>query len=129
LSKEELMSRYEIYIEQYERIIDFESKLSLEMASTMILPAVLEYLKFLSDSVKSSSTKSSGIKKLHKNMSYKTEQLISGINALSALIGAKDKSKIISTMNKLREIVDVLEGIVPVQLWPLPSYASMLFLM
>jgi glutamine synthetase type III len=32
-------------------------------------------------------------------------------------------------MIKMRETVDGLEGLVPDDLWPLPSYAEMMFMM
>ena len=35
------------------------------------------------------------------------------------------KNNVIPLMNKLREAVDEMEGIVPSKLWPLPSYGEM----
>ncbi|HPN88597.1 MAG TPA: glutamine synthetase III [Candidatus Omnitrophota bacterium] len=43
LSKEELKSRYEVYVETYQTIIDYEAKLSADMAKIKIIPTVVAY--------------------------------------------------------------------------------------
>ena len=42
--------------------------------------------------------------------------------------GAAYRDKVIPAMNALRETADALEDIVDACLWPLPTYAEMLFL-
>ena len=43
LSKRETLSRMDIYLEQYCKTINVESKLVVEMAKTMIFPAAIRY--------------------------------------------------------------------------------------
>ena len=43
LSKRELESRMDIYLEQYVKTLNVESKLVVEMGKTMIFPAAIRY--------------------------------------------------------------------------------------
>ena len=45
----ELRSRYEVFMEEYEKKIQIEASLTLQIAKTMILPAVVKYIKQLGD--------------------------------------------------------------------------------
>ena len=51
LNKIEVLSRYEVYKEQYEMAIDVEAKLTSDIAKTMLLPVALEQLSELADTV------------------------------------------------------------------------------
>src|SRR5262249_22627808 len=44
LSPRELHSRYEIFLEQYVKTVQVESKLTVKLATTTILPAAVKYL-------------------------------------------------------------------------------------
>ena len=57
-----------------------------------------------------------------------TEETIAGADALEAAIHKHDAAKTNAAMLKLRESVDALEGLVPADAWPLPSYAEMLLM-
>ena len=60
-----------------------------------------------------------------------TDQALTAVKKLeSSLDGhGHNASKIIAAMNELRSSIDPLEGLVPHDLWPLPSYAEMMFMM
>jgi len=47
---------------------------------------------------------------------------------LEAALIKHDAAKIFSGMAKLRESIDELEGLVPANIWPLPSYAEILLM-
>ncbi len=51
LSKEELKSRYEVYVETYQTIIDYEAKLSADMAKIKIIPTVVAYQEELANTI------------------------------------------------------------------------------
>ncbi|MBN2407470.1 MAG: glutamine synthetase III [Elusimicrobia bacterium] len=132
LSKSELHSRYEIYKEQYERTITIEAGVALDMARTLIVPVALDYQRELADTLR-------GIKEI-KCASGNTEELLKGICALTEKTLEKSKtlekaiagnsiSDMISVMSELREAVDALEALIPAQIWPLPSYTEMMFMM
>ena len=48
---------------------------------------------------------------------------------LDSTATAQKPNAVIEAMNELRVPVDTLEGIIPADMWPLPSYAEMLFML
>ena len=62
---------------------------------------------------------------LADEMSSLLEQMVSGVASLEA---AGDAAGQIAAMNDLRVVVDALESLVPADLWPMPTYAEMLFI-
>lgn len=131
LSKEELASRRNIYEEQYEQIIMIEASVALKMARTMIVPVALEYQSSLAESVadmKDCGCKAEGTLDLLKEVSGETEKMMKGIKKLEASLEGKPSEQI-EAMNELRVAVDRLEELLPDEIWPLPSYAEMLFMM
>ena len=131
LTKKELNSRYEVYKETYEIILDFEGRLSADMAKTMILPGVIEYQDRLAETIKSvesiNKTKAVASRRLLKEITKQAELALVCVEKLEAIVKKGDGVKIKEAMEKLRVPIDVLEGLVPADIWPLPSYAEMLF--
>ncbi len=148
-SKREIEGRYNTKLEQYVTALEIESETFLNIAYTMILPAALGYKAQLIDTVK-------GIKELDTLLpkgSAKTEvellkTVISDIDKIesgckdikSALEKAEEiedlekKAKfvadnIVDLLNDVRVPIDALEKIVPDNVWPLPKYSEMLFIM
>ncbi|MBD3380078.1 MAG: glutamine synthetase type III [Candidatus Omnitrophica bacterium] len=131
LTPEELASRHDIYEEQYEETITIEASVALKMARTMIVPIALEYQSSLAgtiDDMKTCGCKSDGTMDLLKEVGGETEKMLKGIKELEAALGGKASEKI-DAMNELRVAVDRLEELLPDEIWPLPSYAEMLFMM
>lgn len=134
LTSRELHSREEIYIEQYEGVVNVEANLVTEMAKTMILPAAVRYLGELADTA--TKTKAAGVKpetSSIKTLAGKISSLESSIASLekahSSASSVKDWAHgVLPAMLKVREVVDDLEGIVADDLWPLPTYQEMLFI-
>ncbi len=148
-SKREIEGRYNTKLEQYVTALEIESETFLNIAYTMILPAALSYKAQLIDAVK-------GIKELDTLLpkgSAKTEvellkTIISDIDKIetgcqdikSALEKAEEiedlekKAKfvadnIVDLLNDVRVPIDALEKVVPDNVWPLPKYSEMLFIM
>ncbi len=132
LTKKELTSRYDVYLETYETIIAYEATLAADMAKTTILPAAMDYQIELAETIKSvesiNKTKLTASRKLLKDLSSKTETAIMAIASLEKSLAGGSAQKMKVDMDVLREIIDVLEGLVPAGSWPLPSYAEMLFM-
>ncbi len=132
LSKKELESRYGVYSEIYQTIIKYEADLSVEMARTLIIPVALEYSSNLAETIKSvegvSKTKSTESRGILKEVSSLTEKAIGAAAKLEKAAVGSSTSKVKSSMADLRKTVDALEGLVPAEIWPLPSYAEMLFI-
>lgn len=131
LSKTELLSRHETYVEQYQTILDYEARLAVYMAKTYILPAVFEYTDLLADAIKNTEGLTEGkaaqSRKLLKEISGLTERALQAADKTDQAVGG-DSKKILAAMAELRGAVDELEGLVPATNWPLPTYAEMLFL-
>ena len=129
LTEKELHSRYEIYKETYEKIVEIEAGVVLTMAKTMIIPAVISAQGELAatiETVKACKGKTTGSQTMLKAICDETESLF---NAVAVLEKAHGAAKLIAGMSKVRTSVDALEKMVPQEFWPIPSYAEMLFMM
>ena len=143
LSKAELHARTEVLLEAYSMQINIEAMTMLNIAKRQILPVAVKYSGCLADAV--NSVKSTGIDAVtQRSMLEKMSELISSADkALKGLeevvkkcakiedVSAKAEScrdDVIPAMCELRKFVDELEMNVDADLWPLPTYAEMLFL-
>ncbi len=142
LSKRELESRLEVYLEMYAKHINIEAKASIQMAKTLYIPAVISYTAELAETV--NRLKAAGapanvqtellrkVSGLLEQASAKTEKLVEAREAADGQSSAHAKAhafrdKVFTAQASLREDIDALEQIVPKDLWPVPSYADMLF--
>ncbi|HNR93009.1 MAG TPA: glutamine synthetase III [Kiritimatiellia bacterium] len=132
LSERELASRYEVYIEAYHRVVKIEARCAVTMARTMIAPAAIRAQTELAGNIKSvkeAGGSAAGAQSLLEEICRHTEMMLSAIKSLESRIAEDDVSGMISATLALREPVDELEGLLPDDAWPLPSYAEMLFMM
>lgn len=145
LSKVELHSRYEIFLENYVKQVNIEALTMLEMAKRQILPAVIKYTGELAEtinSVKSASSKASTTaqEKLLVEVSTILGSFHDDIEALEKAVDGAEKisgdslkhaeyhrDSVFVAMSKLRENADKLEPLVDKKIWPLPSYSDLLF--
>ena len=130
LTETEVASRYEINKHAYTTVLVLEGDCAATIARTQLIPAAIEYQKQLADTIKSvgAAGKTTGQKKILKEVSGLIEQSLSDCDALEAALSKHDAAKIFSIMAKLRVSIDELEGLVPANFWPLPSYAEMLLM-
>jgi glutamine synthetase len=139
LTPRELHSRYDIYVEQYNKYVNVEAKLTAKIAKTTILPAALGYLGTLGQGI--ASAKAGGLSvstKLGEQVSSLTAELEKAIGALESASAhtAKDaldeakhlRDKVLPAMLAVRSAADALEGVVADEAWPLPTYQEMLFI-
>lgn len=143
LTKAELHARADILLENYSMTINIEARTMLDMAKRQILPAATVYSGKLADSINSASSVGSYIT-AQKKMLGKVCDLInsfydniesleaasSKVSAMGDVIKQAEKSRdeVIPAMNKVRSDADELEKIIDAKIWPLPTYAEMLFL-
>jgi glutamine synthetase len=142
LSKAELKARTEILLDAYSMTINIEAKTTLNIAQRQILPVAIEYSGKLAKAAERISNAGSD-PSTQKKILDKTCQLITELNnAIEELKkAAADTSDIdntakkaenfrdsvIGAMNMVRKAADSLEMIVDAKIWPLPTYAEMLF--
>ncbi len=141
-SHKELHSRYDIYVETYAKQINIEALAAIDMVKKQFLPAGIEYATFLADSIGSfnavsvyASVQEDLLKKLnaliassYKNLA-KLESAVVKTQAIGGVVKKAEsyRDKVIPAMQDLRKDIDALEMIVPRDMWPVPSYADLLF--
>jgi len=134
LSREEFKARMEVYKGAYNRTIHIEANCALTMAKTMIAPLAIEYQSNLADTINSVSDvdkkmPQTASRKLLNDVCGETENVLIAIDKLEkVLVAKKVAEEIISAMKELRKPVDALEGLLPYDMWSLPSYAEMMFI-
>ena len=140
LSKRELASRQEIYLERYCKDIGTESKLTLSLARKYILPAAYRYQGELATTA--SAVKAAGIDTDNQTLakvSSLVSELESASNELDKAISHEAtgsvlkhaehfRDHVIPAMLGVRKVADALEAVISDDLWPLPTYQEMLFI-
>lgn len=141
-TRAELESREEILYETYAKTINIEALTMIDMASKQILPAVIRYTRTLADTV--IAVREAGAEpQVQSDLLKETSRLLAEAKkALEALKAADEeaaampegkeqaffyKDVVRKAMEALRTPVDALETIVDKDVWPLPSYADMMF--
>jgi len=130
LSKRELESRYEVWIEQYAIRANIEAETTFSIAKTMILPAALRHLALIGES---------GVSAIEAEVRSLVDELVAALGELEAANAYPDhlegmdlalhaRDKQIAAMANVREAADKLEKVVADDLWPLPKYEEMLFI-
>lgn len=143
-TKEEIESRYEIWLESYSKILNIESNTIVEMVQKDFLPSVFAYIDKVAATavakksvVSDVSTASEG--KLIKELSQLADEISTGLETLKAdtakalatedpLANAKAyQTVVLSDMDELRKSVDAAETLIPDALLPYPTYDKLLF--
>jgi len=142
LNAREVHARYDIMVEQYIKTVNVEGQLMVLMANRYILPAALEYLKHVGQSVaavKAAGGKSVQGKKMLDWLTKKTDEFKTRADKLEHALaheggGSAEKHAkhfrdvVIPSMVALRESGDELELAIPHETWPLATYREMLFI-
>ena len=134
LSETELKSRYVILCEQYEKHLNVEANLVSEIAQTKIFPLAAAYAASLAEGV--AKMKAAGVATSTVTLE-KVAALVSQLEKDMTMLQSVHKAahevsdwtfKVLPAMNKVRATVDDLEGLLPDEVWPLPTYQEMLFI-
>ena len=132
LSKTEMLSRWEVGREAYDRRIRIEAGISLEIARSMVRPVVADEFSRLATAL--GQAKSDGLKSGLRGLTAFSLKLGAGLDDLHVKCDALEKSLAgesaaaqIAAMRDLRKTVDRMEGLVDDKRWPLPKYREILF--
>jgi glutamine synthetase len=130
LSKRELESRFEVWIEQYALRANIEAETTFSIAKTMLLPAALRHLALIGEA---------GVSSLEADVRGLVDELVMALDALEKAnaepvelegldlaLFARDEQ--LAKSGTVREVADKLEKVVADDLWPLPKYEEMLFI-
>ena len=143
-TKEEIESRYEIWLESYSKILNIESNTMVEMVQKDFLPSVFAYIdKIAATAVAKKSVvadvSTASEEKLIKELSQLADEISTGLDTLKAdtakalatedpLANAKAyQTVVLSDMETLRKSVDAAEVLIPDALLPYPTYDKLLF--
>ena len=140
-SEDEILARYEIAQEHYQKIVNIEALTELDMLNKDLLPAISKYTKYLADAIT--------VKKgLNAEILYENSQLIDITKGLTEAYTLKlklekvlsnkpttsveeisiyYKDKVLPLMDEIRTIIDGIESKVDKSFWPYPSYGDLLF--
>jgi glutamine synthetase len=141
LNEREVHSRYEVFLENYNKTINIEGQLAVLMANRYILPAAFEYQKQIGQSVAAvkagGATSVQGRKllgyytKLVDKFKAQSDALQAALSHQAAASAEKHakymRDKVVPAMAKLRELGDAIEVETPHEIWPMPTYREMLF--
>ncbi|MEY8337002.1 glutamine synthetase III [Lachnospiraceae bacterium 62-35] len=143
-SETELMSRYEILLENYSKVIHIEAKTMAEMMKKDLLPSLYVYMERVAKAANEKKT-------LCPSISTECEtSLLSSLTALASdittgtakLEGETKKAEeisdflqqaefycqqVLSVMERIRKAADQAESLIPDALLPYPTYDELLF--
>ena len=140
LSEREMLARQEILLDTYAKTIAIETSLMLDMSRTQILPVALQEQATAADLVLKTRAVSDEAKERCTCLRGHTVGLNAALSALeqqlAALRAAADahtaariaRDGVVPAMQTCREHCDALERMLNASVWPLPSYAEMLWL-
>ncbi len=143
-TREEVVSRYEILVEHYNKVVSIEAKTMLYMVRNDIIPAISEFSNDMCVAVANKQSISNKINcSVELELAEKSSSLLAEIYEIAdkldkevknvsymtdfAEISFEIKDNMIPVMDSLRKVVDEAEVVVGAQYWPYPTYADMLF--
>ncbi|SDA10217.1 glutamine synthetase [Ruminococcus sp. YE71] len=141
-SKVELESRVEILLDEYCKTINIEAKTMIDMAKKDILPAVMSYVKDLSDTAATAGALGADLtveKELVTKLSAYAAQTYKALGELeeaeekvAKLTDTEETAKffhevVLEKMAALRKPADEMEALCGEKYWPYPTYEQLLF--
>jgi glutamine synthetase len=140
-SEREMHSRYEIGLEHYALSVEVEARLTLEIGTTSVLPAAVRYQTEVALNL--GALGAAGVEPDATALEEVTAPLTELRSALATLRSALAErggstaledaryaqDALLPAMAAVRAAADVLEGVVADDLWPLPTYQEMLYIL
>ena len=144
LTKTEMLSRYEVEMEHYSKILNIEARTMLKIANKQLIPAASAYMGELASSAAAKAAAVEGIStkaesKVLVALSKYTDEMSDAADDLKAVtdkVSEMDNEaakahafhdEVIPAMDRLRAAADQAEELVDEDFWPLPCYSRMLF--
>ena len=145
-SETEMRSRYEIYLQNYAKVLHIEAHTMVSMTRKDILPAALRYGRELAETIIAKRAALPGVtcagteESMLTRVNILTDRLANHLEDLRLYLEKADgpdwdaqgranyyRDAVIPAMQAVREDADDLEMLVAKDLWPLPSYGDILF--
>ncbi|MSR19110.1 MAG: glutamine synthetase type III [Phycisphaerales bacterium] len=141
LSHRELHARYEVQVEQYCKVIQIEGRTMCTMVNTQIIPAAMRAQAELADAVGAAEAVGVECPSSMAALRALVAQAAALRTACGEVSAAANKAiddpakrmrhlrdALVPAMARVRDCCDALEGVIPDDLWPLPTYAQMLLM-
>ena len=141
-SEAELRARYEIYMENYCKVLHIEARTMIDIAKRMIVPAVSRYARSLAEAAlavrRLLPDAQPAEESLIRELTELNRDALARIQALEAEMAKLEslsttaraiafRDRVIPAMTALRTVCDSLETRTAADYWPLPSYGELLF--
>ncbi len=143
-TKSEMLSRYEILLDNYSKTIHIEALTMLDLVKKEVMPSILKYQNSLADTIMKKNALQcelsgdlennllSKISKLSDCLYKKLETLENSVLELNDNNTSLEKAKfcresIFMNMQSLRGVVDELEMLTGREYWSLPTYGDLLY--
>lgn len=142
-TEQELISRREILLGEYSKIINIEGQTLVEMVRREILPAVIRYTSSLSQAVLQKKELAlnpepefgllSRLSWLSARLNVEISTLETELEEAKTLKGTagevadRYRNVIFTRMASVRQIIDAIEPDVDADVWPYPTYTDILF--
>ncbi|MCR5123185.1 MAG: glutamine synthetase III [Ruminococcus sp.] len=141
-SKVELESRVEILLDEYNKTINIEAKTMIDMAKKDILPAVMSYVKDLSETASTAGALGADLS-VEKDMVQRLSALAAktytamgelekAVEKAATITSTEEASRffhdtVLADMAALRAPADEMESLCGEKYWPYPTYEQLLF--
>lgn len=139
-TKREILARYNVMVNEYCKTIKIESLTMLDMFNRQILPSVLKYQNQLAKLISNKKSVNHSVElTILKKITALTVSAVKTkdtlINDLARVQTYRDILQkatnyhrlVLASMGELRDYCDQLERLMPKVLWPIPTYADILF--
>ncbi len=143
-TKDELESRYNIYLEKYAKQINIEANVLIEMIRTGLLPSATDYTATLATQVQAISdvlgeSEVSPQKDILKTIASNTKSMALAVSTLEKAVEEAHhtseifahakvyRDKVFHAMLEVRKYADTLETLLPSEYYPFPTYTELLF--
>lgn len=144
LNEAEIRARYEIELEHYSKQLRIEALTMVDMAEKNITPAVISFVKEMTDaalakkalsssvSVYAETELISGLSEALESFVKKTAELKAAAAEINSIDDSLEQAKycretVFSLMGELRALGDAMEQKTSAAYWPYPSYGELLF--
>ena len=143
LSKSEIKSRMEILLENYADIIHIEALTTVDMAYKDIIPSILGYEKYVSETIREKKRVSgcycfleekllSKVSANSNSLSNYLDRLVNTLDKYSYIDGALNKAKfckanLLPCMKNVRDTVDEIEPLIGKKFMSVPGYEDILY--
>ena len=141
-NRNELTARTEIHLEKYSKTRRIEARTMIEMARKQLLPASLDYLNKLCQSIaakKEIGMTSKAEQKIADKLNELCDNFYDSIERLEKIVADARKISdvqkqaeffhdyVLAEMNIMREIADEIEINMPQDLYPIPTYSEIIY--